>query len=317
MGDDHAWGASQRALTDDAGSTDVAAVRVSSALATLRATAFVQTSALVVVFGADGRCLAANPAMTRVLGWSQTDLQRAPFWEVLAVAEEAVLAKDCLTRAVRDGEAFPQEADWLDRGGQRRRISMQTDAVRDEHGRPYAMVVVGVDVTEQRRAEALLRRRATTDQLTGLLNRGAFYEALFAVLADPAGDGCGLLYCDLDGFKTINDTHGHRVGDLLLKEVADRLQSLAAAGDVVARLGGDEFVLLCRDVDQQRLSTLAARIQERVREPVVTPAGLLTVDISVGAVCAAPRAEPDEVVHSADQRMYGMKAMHRRTVRQP
>jgi cyclic di-GMP phosphodiesterase Gmr len=293
---------------------DVSAVPVAGPLA-LRAAAFAQSSALVVVFGADGRCLDANPAMTRVLGWTQAELTREPFWSILAVAEEADLAKDCLTRAVRDGEAFPQEADWLDRDGRRRRISMQTDALRDEHGRPYAMVVVGVDVTEQRRAEALLRRRATTDELTGLLNRGAFYESFAAVLAESEGAGCGLLYCDLDGFKAINDTHGHRVGDLLLTEVAQRLRSLAGAGDVVARLGGDEFVLLCRDVDQQRLATLSARIQESVRQPVATAAGLITVDISIGTVCAGPHAHPDEVVHSADQRMYGMKAMHRRAAR--
>ncbi|HEX8497292.1 MAG TPA: PAS domain-containing protein, partial [Actinomycetales bacterium] len=171
---------------------DVSAVPVAGPLA-LRAAAFAQSSALVVVFGADGRCLDANPAMTRVLGWTQAELTREPFWSILAVAEEADLAKDCLTRAVRDGEAFPQEADWLDRDGRRRRISMQTDALRDEHGRPYAMVVVGVDVTEQRRAEALLRRRATTDELTGLLNRGAFYESFAAVLAESEGAGCGLL----------------------------------------------------------------------------------------------------------------------------
>jgi diguanylate cyclase (GGDEF)-like protein/PAS domain S-box-containing protein len=268
-----------------------------------------------VVFGADGRCLTANPALTRLLGWSEDDLRGAPFWEVLAVAEDADLARDCLDRAVRDGQAFPQEADWLSSHGERRRISMQTDALRDEHGRPYAMVVVGVDVTEQRRAEALLRRRATTDELTGLLNRGAFYETFAALLADPAGEGCGLLYCDLDDFKAVNDTHGHRVGDMLLQEVSLRLRAVAGNGDVVARLGGDEFVVLCRDVDGQRLSALAAGIQEAVAQPVITPAGLIAVGISVGTATAGPHARPDEVVHSADQRMYGMKSMHRSTTR--
>ncbi|WP_167582090.1 sensor domain-containing diguanylate cyclase [Kineococcus rubinsiae] len=278
----------------------------------VRAAAFFQSSALVIVFGADGRCLVANPALTRLLGWDAEDLRAAPFWDVLAVPEERDLARDCLVRAVRDGEAFPQEADWLTRDGQRRRISMQTDALRDEHGASCAMVVVGVDVTEQRRAEALLRRRATTDQLTGLLNRGAFYETLTAVLADPAGTGCGLLYCDLDGFKAVNDTHGHRTGDLLLVEVAQRLRAAAGPTDVIARLGGDEFVLLRTGVDEQELLALAARLQQSVRGPVATVAGLLSVDVSIGTVCAGPHAHPDEVVHSADQRMYGVKAAHRR-----
>ena len=278
----------------------------------VRSAAFSETSALVVVFGVDGRCLVANPALTRLLGWSAADLRAAPFWDVLAVAEDREMARDCLLRAVRDGEAFPQEADWVTRDGQRRRISMQTDALRDEQGRPHAMVVVGVDVTEQRRAEAVLRRRATTDELTGLLNRGAFYAALSSVLADPARTGCGLLYCDLDGFKAVNDTHGHRVGDLLLAEVAHRLRAVAGPQDVIARLGGDEFVVLLQDADEQHLSALAARLQQAVREPVATVAGLVSVDVSIGTVCAGPHALPDEVVHSADQRMYGVKAAHRR-----
>ena len=278
----------------------------------VRAAAFFQSSALVVVIGADGRCLVANPTMTRLLGWSAAELRATPFWDLLAVAEDRELARDCLLRAVGDGEARPQEADWLTRDGQRRRISMQTDALRDEHGRPRAMVVVGVDVTEQRLAEALLQRRATTDELTGLLNRGAFYAALSAVLADPAGTGCGLLYCDLDGFKAVNDTHGHRVGDLLLVEVAQRLRSAAGPDDVIARLGGDEFVLLRTGADEQDVLTLAARLQQAIREPVATVAGHLSIDISIGTVCAGPHAHPDEVVHSADQRMYGVKAAHRR-----
>ena len=283
----------------------------------VRAAAFFQSSALVVVFGADGRCLVANPTLTRLLGWSAADLRAAPFWDVLAVPEEREMARDCLLRAVRDGEAFPQEADWLARDGQRRRISMQTDALRDEQGRPCAMVVVGVDVTEQRRAEALLRRRATTDELTGLLNRGAFYAALSTVLTDPAGKGCGLLYCDLDGFKAVNDTHGHRVGDLLLTEVAHRLRTAAGPQDVIARIGGDEFVLLRPGTDEQDLTALAARLQEAIRRPVATVAGRVAVDVSIGSVCAGPHAQPDEVVHSADQRMYGVKAVHRRVRQAP
>ena len=278
----------------------------------LRSAAFTQSSALILIVGADGHCLQTNPALTRLLGWSRAELSERPFWDLLVVAEDVEGARDCLQRAVQHGEAFPQEADWLDHRGQRRRISMQTDALRDEHGRPCAMLIVGVEVTEQRRAEEALRRRASTDALTGLLNRAAFYEALTSLLADPAGDGCGLLYCDLDGFKAVNDSHGHRTGDLLLQEVATRLRAVAGPDALIARLGGDEFALLCPDADEPGLAVLADRLQQAIRRPVTTPAGVLSIDVSIGSVRAAAHAHPDEVVHSADQRMYGVKAAHRR-----
>lgn len=170
------------------------------------------TPVLVVVVGADGGIMLFNPALERSTGWRSDEVLGRAFWDVLVVPHEVELAKDCVARAIATGDAPPQEGDWLDRHGGHRRVAMQNSVVRDDSGRPFAVVFVGVDVTEQRRVDAQLRRRANTDPLTGLANRSTLLQALHDELADEASQGCGLLFCDLDGFKQANDTHGHEIG---------------------------------------------------------------------------------------------------------
>jgi cyclic di-GMP phosphodiesterase Gmr len=269
------------------------------------------SDALVVVVGTDGRALFVSPSMTRATGWTEADLRRRPHWEVFVAPEDVENAKDAHDRAVGLSLAFPQEGDWLDSAGGRRRVSMISTVVPDETGRPFAVAFIGRDVTEQRRAEAVLRRRADTDPLTGLDNRSRLFEALGAVLADPDAGGCGLLFCDLDGFKSVNDAHGHHVGDMLLVEVAARLRRIAGPGDVVARLGGDEFVVLSPAADAGRLAALAARMEQELSRPVTVPTGIVRVGASVGTALGAPGSDPDALVRSADHGMYRVKSARR------
>lgn len=278
--------------------------------------AFEGTDALVLVIGADGRCLLANTAMTRSTGWTEQDLRSRPFWDVFVAPEDVANAQHAWHLSITEGLAFPQEGDWLDVRGGRRRISMQNTVLRDASGGPYAVVTVGVDVTERRRQEALLRQRAETDDLTALANRGALLTVLTAALADPAGGGCGVLFCDLDGLKAANDRHGHHTGDLLLVEVARRLREVAGVEDLVARFGGDEFAVACPGADEERMARLAAAVQEQVGRPVLTPAGTIPVGVSVGTAVGGAGADPDQVLRTADARMYRAKTA-RRHVRTP
>ncbi|GAA2719143.1 GGDEF domain-containing protein [Cellulomonas aerilata] len=269
------------------------------------------TDTLVVVVGTDGRALLVSPSMTRTTGWTEADLLARPHWEVFVAPEDRENARDAHDRAIGLGYAFPQEGDWLDREGGRRRVSMISTVVRDATGRPFAVAFVARDVTEQRRAEAALRRRADTDPLTGLDNRARLFEALGAVLADPAAGGCGLLFCDLDGFKQVNDAHGHHVGDDLLVEVATRLRRIAGPGDAVARLGGDEFVVLSPGADPASLAVLAERVERELSRPVALPTGVVRVGVSVGTAVGAPGSDADALVRSADRGMYRVKTARR------
>ncbi|MGJ7442384.1 GGDEF domain-containing protein [Aquipuribacter sp. MA13-6] len=269
------------------------------------------TTALVCVVGTDGRILMVNPALEQVTGWHRDEVVGRHFWDVLVAPEDAVMAQDCVARAVLQGEAPPQEGDWLDRRGGRRRIAMTNGVLLDDAGLAYAVVFLGVDVTAQRRAEEQLRTRATRDALTGLPNRDTVLRAVQDELADPRSPGCGVLFGDLDGFKAANDTHGHEVGDLLLRAVADRLLEVTAATDVVARYGGDEFVVLCRGADAHRTHEVRSAVEASVDVPFVTPQGLVHLGMSVGVALGTHGDPADQLIASADRHMYGLKTRRR------
>ena len=280
----------------------------------LGAAVVASTAALVCVVGTDGRILLINPALESATGWSGAEVVGRLFWDVLVVPEEVELAEDCVARAVLTGEAADQEGDWLDRWGGRRRIAMTNGVMQDDAGRPFAVVFLGIDVTARRLAEAQLRSRATTDALTGLPNRDSLLRAVQAELADPTSTGCGVLFCDLDGFKAANDTHGHDIGDLLLREVGDRL--LAVTGgtggtELVARYGGDEFVVLSRGADARRTHQLRSALETAVDAPFSTPHGLVRLGISVGIAVGRHGEQVEHLIAAADRHMYGVKTRHR------
>lgn len=234
-----------------------------------------------------------------------------PFWDLYVVPEDVPHARAAFRLSIDEGRAFPQEGDWRSRSGARRRISMQNSVLRDERGRPYAVVTVGVDVSEQRRQEAALRERARTDPLTGLHNRRGLFEVLEAAPAEQAAGGYGMLFCDLDGFKQANDDHGHSYGDLLLVEVADRLRRVVGERDLVARFGGDEFVVLCPDADQARLAVLATAVERAVDRPFEVGGRVVALGLSVGAAVGAAGADPGETIRVADRSMYRIKSVRR------
>ena len=270
------------------------------------------TDALVCVVDPDGRILLANPALQRFTGRSADQLVGRRFVDVYVVPEHRELATDAVERAIATGRAHPQEGDWLTADGTRRLVSMRNTVLTGPDGRPYAVACIGLDVTEQRRREELLAQRARTDRLTGIPNRHTFFEELGRRLAPEDGVPCGVLFCDLDGFKVVNDVHGHAVGDAVLAEVAARLQAVAGADDVVARFGGDEFVVLSPGCAEDEVAELADRVRSRVTAPVPTVAGALRVGVSVGGTVGRPGDAPDEVVARADRAMYGAKTRQRR-----
>ena len=125
----------------------------------------------------------------------------------------------------------------------------------DEDRAPY-VISLQTDITARRNLEERLAKEATTDPLTGLLNRNAFMSHVQLALTRHSKAAVGLLFLDLDRFKVVNDTCGHDVGDEVLIRVARALERVTRSGDVVARLGGDEFVVLCQGVDAETIATV-------------------------------------------------------------
>jgi diguanylate cyclase (GGDEF)-like protein len=167
-------------------------------------------------------------------------------------------------------------------------------------------------VREQEAAQRQLAHQASHDQLTGLANRQDFAARLEHSLAAARSGGSppAVLFVDLDGFKPINDTHGHAAGDAVLVEVAKRLIATAHTTDLVARLGGDDFVVLCAGADPDELTLLASRVVEAVAVPIHVDTATLHVDASVGLAVATTGAESSAtILRTADAAMYDAKRM--------
>ncbi|MFC0081346.1 GGDEF domain-containing protein [Aciditerrimonas ferrireducens] len=167
--------------------------------------------------------------------------------------------------------------------------------------------LVGSDVTGRAKRAERLQWEATHDPLTRLLNRRGVLEALAGWLVEPPepAAGFGVLLCDLDGFKEVNDTLGHGCGDRVLVEVAQRFEGLVRGG-LVGRYGGDEFLLCavaCSKDDVERLAGRVARVRVALREGEGTVVGP-----SVGGVwCPSGRGDVERLLAEADRAMYRAK----------
>ena len=162
---------------------------------------------------------------------------------------------------------------------------------------------------ERWRYDQLLLHAARHDQLTELPNREQFFGRLRSVLGRTPGQPvASVLYVDLDGFKPVNDTYGHGVGDRLLEVVARRLQQSVRGADLVARLGGDEFAVVCPGlVSLEEAGDLAARLIATVAEPVLIDGERIAVGASVGLALGRGHEDPDAVLNRADLALYEAK----------
>ncbi|WP_007511220.1 GGDEF domain-containing protein [Pseudofrankia saprophytica] len=168
--------------------------------------------------------------------------------------------------------------------------------------------VVGAAVIRIR-AEDDARYRAWHDSLTGLANRAALLDRLGRGLRRARADrrAVGVLFLDLDGFKSVNDTLGHQAGDALLRAVADRLRYVVRPGDVVGRLAGDEFAVLCEDTDLDDLRAIGNRILAALAEPV-TLRRTVQIKGSVGIALSDPDlTDAEDLLNAADMAMYEAK----------
>ncbi|WP_341677843.1 diguanylate cyclase [Niveibacterium sp. SC-1] len=190
--------------------------------------------------------------------------------------------------------------------------------VGSEDGSRYiGRVWIYEDVTERRRTAQRLIELAERDTLTNLLNRRRFHEELNRMIAEAGRqqEKVGLLAFDLDGFKTVNDEHGHAAGDQVLIDIARSVGTIVRRNELFFRLGGDEFALLIPDADPVQVRTLAHRINAQVSEvPFTFPTGVAHVGASIGIALYPDHAqEADALMECADRAMYRAKAAGKNT----
>lgn len=222
-------------------------------------------------------------------------------FEGLSDELQAYLASDTLTQALHSVE--------------RRRPNGRIIEVRSLPVEGGGLLRTFTDVTERRLHQQRIEHLASHDSLTGLLNRAKFMDCLTSevALARRQPSVFAVLYLDLDGFKPINDRHGHAMGDRVLEWVAGVLGRVARESDFVARLGGDEFAVLQRGIDQhEQALRLAERLAQALSEPFTLDGLALQIGASVGiALYPEHGTDPESLMASADQAMYLAKAGQR------
>lgn len=187
---------------------------------------------------------------------------------------------------------------------------------------PPTFIASVTDFTRFKQAEKRIRFLVEHDELTHLLNRRGFQERLNQAHAMTRENGqCyALIFVDLDHFKHLNDSHGHRAGDAALREVAGRIRQVVGVGDVLARLGGDEFVILMvrqnAQMAQEQAMTLAHHLHQSIQRPLGLDDLAFTLTCSIGiAVADATSGDSDEILRWADLAMYSVKEDGRNAIR--
>jgi diguanylate cyclase (GGDEF)-like protein/PAS domain S-box-containing protein len=248
-----------------------------------------------------------NPAFERVTGYARAevvgrhpdfllgaDREQDGLAEVLAAFRDKREGRAMLRNYRKDGGLY-----WND---------VHIAPVKDDDGEVRHFVLIQYDVTAMKRSESALHRLAHYDALTGLPNRVLLHERLLAAIGAASG-GLWLVYLDLDRFKLVNDTLGHRAGDVLLKEIARRLRRAVRPTDTVARLGGDEFVLMFPDMpDEAHMVQAAQRVLDVIAQPLLIDGHEFFPTCSMGAA-GYPQdgADQDALMRHADIAMYRAK----------
>ena len=232
-----------------------------------------------------GRVRSVNAAAQRLFGWAAGELRGASVNRLMPEhhqhAHDGYLARYQSTGVAHVIGRGRVEAGQR-RDGSRFPMHLTVSDISDSQATRFVGVIR--DLTSDREAEDL-RQRAWHDALTGLPNRAQALEQLHAACArrSQGGEGFALVYLDLDGFKPVNDLHGHAVGDEVLKTVARRLRHGLNQQDLVARMGGDEFLVLLRGVERAaQAEAVARRLQESVGQAIVVGSQALSVGTSTG-----------------------------------
>lgn len=281
---------------------------------------FERNLAAVFTWRPDGLILDCNMAFVRLLGLrSREDLIGSSFWDLeIDPVQREQLRSSLGEEALSNCEASLRRDDGVP-------VHLLTNItpVQTEDGTVYETTAIDVTLLRQHQA-ALQRARdlavhdALNDTLTGLPNRKLLLEKLPPLLARAQSEAAtaALLYLDLDGFKLVNDSLGHAIGDALLIEVGARLRAIVRAGDILARLGGDEFmVVMDRLSAKEDAVMLAEHLLEAIAEPFHVKDHILAIGVSIGISYFPDDAtDAEQLMQQADSAMYAAKREGRNRV---
>lgn len=261
-----------------------------------------------------GRLVESNPAFQHLVGYGSAELAGMPLTQLMHPDDrgrDAELQHELLAGT---RPAYQRELRYRGKTGQTLWVRVSVSLVHDAAGVPRYTVGMVEAIGARKRREEALTYHAYYDVVTALPNRLLFQDRLGQTLrAAQRGDpGFAVLVLDLDDFKRLNDTLGHRAGDMVLRQVASRLRGSVRDADTVARLGGDEFVILLPSADAGAALGGATRILRTLLDPFVVDGQRWPIGASIGAsVYPLHGADGGTLLHHADQAMYAAKRSHR------
>ena len=260
-----------------------------------------------------------NHWLADMLGVKRDTLGGLGFTTVVPEDERAGLCHALLQQLHAGDVPLHREQTLLGPDGQLRQAILHAVLQQEDTDEAPYLIVQLVDITDIKRSQEQMERLAFYDPLTGLANRRLFMDRLEQSLqhARRSGKPAALLFLDLDQFKAVNDTHGHDVGDELLKGIADRLRHAVRREDTVARLGGDEFNVLLHEVrDVDAAGQVAENLLAVLRAPLIVGGNRLEVTSSIGiAMIPSDGGDATSLAQRADHAMYQAKQQGRNTYR--
>lgn len=253
-----------------------------------------------------------SPWVKELTGYSADELlnnHKHSYADLIEPEDRDYVTKE-VQKSIKSGRPFQISYRITDSVGCLKWVWEQGQAVYDEKNEVVALEGFITDITKQKQVEARLARLATHDTLTGLPNRAFLNEHLQKLLDDASGsESVAIMFLDLDRFKQINDAMGHDPGDILLREVARRLQRMVRPGDIVARLGGDEFIAVAACSRREESAVvIAEKILAGLRNPFVIEGQEIFVSVSIGISMAPHDGKTKDILFkNADIAMYRAK----------
>ncbi len=262
------------------------------------------------------RVVEVTENIERIIGVSVETAMSPNWWENRIHPEDRNIAAEAHLRNLQ-GERVVSRYRVVRKAGDYCWIRDDSVLILSSDGRPERILGAWLDISEKKEADAVIRQLAFFDSLTGLPNRRLMLDRLEADLSEALQSGkCGaVMMIDLDGFKAINDVHGHAAGDQVLEVVAQRLLHCIRNSDTVARLGGDEFVVLLprvgddEDIASAQAVALAEKLSDNIKMPIAINGHHVGVASSIGiSIFPGHARAPNEILRAADTAMYAARA---------
>jgi diguanylate cyclase (GGDEF)-like protein/PAS domain S-box-containing protein len=277
-------------------------------------TAFADAPVGMGLVGLDSHWIRVNRALCELTGYSEAQLLKRSFRDITHPDDIGADLQQVDRLLSGEIDRYTMEKRYIRANGEELWVNLAVSLVRDVNGNAMHFIRQSEDISERKRLQESVQHLADHDSLTGLWNRRRFEEELQMQISrcQRYGESAAVLLVDLNGFKRVNDTYGHRVGDELLQQIASALRQRLRASDSVARLGGDEFGVVLTKVGENETTELARALREIVGDTIVnaghTDVGVTT---SVGVVMLGEGTMSAEAaLGDADSAMYRDKATH-------